>query len=51
MAYNVKRAERMARKSSAELVRFVKAKTLSSAAAEYALRQRGEMHLLAKAGA
>jgi hypothetical protein len=49
MAINNKRAEAMARKSSSELVKFVKAKTLSSAAAEYQLRKRGELHLLAGA--
>lgn len=46
MAYNVKRAERMARRSDAELVRFAKARTLSSAAAIYQLRKRNKMHLL-----
>ena len=50
MAINVERAKRMARKPSAELVKIVKGKTLSSAAAEYQLRQRKELHLLAEAG-
>jgi hypothetical protein len=47
MAYNVKRTERMKRKSSRELVGFVNAKTLSSAAAYHELKQRKELHLLA----
>lgn len=41
MAYNVKRAARMANLSVAELKRRVDAGTLSSAAASYALLQRG----------
>ena len=45
---NEKRTASMARKSSAELVKFVKARTLSSAAAEYQLKARGELSLLAK---
>lgn len=45
---NEKRTASMARKSSADLVRFVKARTLSSAAALYQLRARGELNLLAK---
>jgi hypothetical protein len=48
MAINKRRAERMARRSDAELVRFVHAKTLSSAAAYYALEKRGKLSLLAK---
>ncbi len=47
MAINEKRTARMARKSSPELVAFVKAKTLSSAAALYQLKKRGDLHLLA----
>ena len=41
MAYNVTRAARMARLSDAELKRRVDAGSLSSAAASFALRQRG----------
>ena len=51
MAINQKRTERMARRSSPELVKFVKARTLSSAAALYQLKKRGDLHLLAKAEA
>lgn len=40
MAINVKRKAAMQRKSDLELARFMKARTLSSAAAEYELRQR-----------
>jgi hypothetical protein len=40
LAINEKRTERMKRKSDTELARFMKAKTLSSAAAEYELRKR-----------
>jgi hypothetical protein len=39
--HNQRRAERMAKRSNAELTRIVKAGTLSSAAASYALRERG----------
>lgn len=48
MAHNEKRKASFARKSSPELVRFVKARTLSSACAEYILRQRGDSHLISK---
>ncbi len=41
MAYNRERAERMRKLSDSELKRRVDAGTLSSAAASYALRQRG----------
>lgn len=37
---NHKRKAAMQRRSDTELARFIKAKTLSSAAAEYELRQR-----------
>lgn len=47
MAINEKRAERFARKSSPELVKFYKSGSLSSAAAFYQLRKRGDLHLLA----
>ena len=46
--HNEKRKASFARKSSPELVRFVKARTLSSACAYYQLKQRGDLHLLAK---
>lgn len=45
MAYNAKRAARMATLSDAALRRIVDAGTLSSAAATYALRQRGIVHV------
>ena len=45
---NTKRTARMAARSDAELVKFVHAKTLSSAAAYYQLRKRGKLSLLAK---
>jgi hypothetical protein len=45
---NEKRTARMVRKSDAELVKFVHAKTLSSAAAYYQLKARGKLALLAK---
>lgn len=48
MAINEKRTARMRRKGDSELVAFVHAKTLSSAAAYYELKQRGNLHLLAK---
>jgi hypothetical protein len=48
--FNKARAERMARKSDSELVRFVHARTLSSAAARYQLEKRGKLHLLATNG-
>lgn len=41
MAYNRERAQRMSKLSVAELKRRVDAGTLSSAAASYALRERG----------
>lgn len=47
---NEKRTARMEKRSDADLVRFVHAKTLSSAAAEYQLRKRGKIHLLASRG-
>lgn len=40
MAINHKRKAAMQRRSDIELARFIKAKTLSSAAAEYELRHR-----------
>ena len=40
MAINEKRKARMQRRSDTELARFMAAKTLSSAAAEYELRRR-----------
>lgn len=49
MKINEKRNASFARKSSPELVRFAKARTLSSACAYYVLRQRGDLHLLSKA--
>ena len=45
---NEKRNASFARKSSPELVKFVKAGTLSSACALYHLKKRGDLHLLAK---
>ena len=51
MAHNEKRKASFARKSSVELVRFVKARTLSSACAYGTLKARGDLHLLAKAEA
>lgn len=47
MAYNKKRTARMESRSDADLVRFVHARTLSSAAALYQLKKRGKLHLLA----
>ncbi len=44
MAYNAKRALRMARLSERELKRIADAGTLSSAAASYALLQRGVVY-------
>lgn len=46
MAHNQRRAERMAKRSTAELKRFVDAGTLASAAASYALRERGVIYLV-----
>lgn len=40
MAYNLKRTASMQRKNDTELAKFVKAGTLSSAAAEFELRKR-----------
>jgi hypothetical protein len=48
MAHNEKRKASFARKSSGELVKFVKARTLSSACAYATLKARGDLHLLAK---
>lgn len=48
MKHNEKRKASFARKSSPELVRFVKARTLSSACALHQLKARGDLHLLAK---
>jgi hypothetical protein len=48
MAYNKKRAESFARKSSPELVKFYKSGSLSAAAAFYQLKKRGDLHLLAE---
>ena len=45
MAYNVKRAARMTRLSVAELKRIADSGSLSSAAAEYAMRQRGIVYV------
>lgn len=42
MAINHKRTAAMRRKSTSDLKAFVKAKTLSSAAALYELQERGE---------
>lgn len=39
--HNKRRSERMAKRPTGELMRMVDAGTLSSAAASYALRQRG----------
>lgn len=47
--HNEKRKASFARKGSPELVRFVKAGTLSSACAYHILKERGDLHLLAKA--
>ena len=40
MPINKKRTEAMQRRTDTELAKFVKARTLSSAAAEYELRKR-----------
>jgi hypothetical protein len=45
MAYNTKRRARMATLSESALRRIVDAGTLSSAAASYALRQRGIVYV------
>jgi len=45
--HNEKRKARFAKLSSPALVKFAKAKTLSSACALYQLKARGDLHLLA----
>lgn len=48
MSHNEKRKASFARKSSADLVRFVKSGSLSAACALFQLKARGDLHLLAK---
>ncbi len=45
--HNEKRKASFARKSSPDLVRFVKSGSLSSACALFQLKARGDLHLLA----
>lgn len=49
-SHNEKRKASFARKSSPDLVRFVKAGSLSAACALYHLKARGDLHLLATKG-
>lgn len=48
MAHNEKRKASFGRKSSPDLVKFVRSGSLSSACAYHQLKLRGDLHLLAK---